>query len=296
MATWQWSYLVYQKTLDDSGTYTHDLPEKDKISALFVDFQATNYATADDAPSILTLISKLEVIAEGSKVLYSLYPITASFEEFIDTEKKPNHYITATASATQHARFLILFGRYLCDEKYGLDTSVYTNVQFKMPYALTDKFVSGSAKITVRALRPIAPEAVGFEGFVRRRDIYSFTTASSGEEVVELPLALPYRRVYTYVQGLTGISKIKVDINDGRLILLEDYFDDIKTWNIKIQPFPVAPGEEDPYQDCLILLDERWTEPLPSATYSKFKVIYTMNASGKTVYTGLEEYAPLALS
>ncbi|MCD6434718.1 MAG: hypothetical protein J7L14_03825 [Candidatus Diapherotrites archaeon] len=296
MVRWEWIYVKRGEPLDDGETITVDLPANEKVSAVMLDFSVTNYSTADDAPLLSAQVGTLEVIAEGRTILAAMGHGSASWAQFMDTKKKPYHDLAQTADYTQHVRYIVPFGKFLGDPQYGLDTANYSSVQFKLPWTYDSKYVSGSGSFDFLALRPADRAAVNFGGFIRRRDIYSFTTAASGDKEIELPLGMPYRRLALNTEDGTGISRVKLDVDSGRIIPIDLYWDELKALQYLLQPFPVAPGEEGPYQYVYAVLDESIHESFVTAGLSKLKLILTQNASGKSISVYLEEYGPTKLA
>lgn len=246
---WQWHYLKRNfAPLVDAATYREKLPVRDQISTIEVDFFATReaeLAKLDYDYNVIDMIEKIEVIADGSKVLYSMIPETAAFKHLETIGNIPNLKNKNYVDCVDHYRVKIPFGRWQRDEEYLLDTSGYKNVFLEVPWKLNPaKYVSKSFAYTMRYLRPM--KALAPVGFIRSRDIeyggHKWTPA--GIHYVDLPLKYPWYtlgcRIYELGTDMGSIiEKIKLDIDDGRLVLVDDYLDDLITINTERLPYPL---------------------------------------------------------
>lgn len=243
---WQWHYLAEDITESalNSGTVRLKLPERDQISVIDVETYAQRLA-GTYVYDIIDVPEKLEVIGDGSAVLYSMSPETAQFIHFSTIRSLPLDVKTDYPALWPHYRAKIPFGRWERDEEYLLDTSFYNNVYLEIPWALnTTYFSTYTFSYTVRYLRPI--QKVAPKGFIRSRDIEygSHAWTATGHYYVPLPLKYPWYmlgcRLYDLDADMVAdIPHIKLDIDDGRLVLVDEDTDDILRDNTERLPSPL---------------------------------------------------------
>jgi len=191
------------------------------------------------------IVTKVEVIADGSKVLYSMIPETGLFVHMCTVFAPPRLTNSITGTAFNFMRMKIPFGRHLRDEEYMLDTGQYNNVYLEAPWSLdTTKWATHTFRHTIRFLRPI--QRLSPVGMVRTRDIeygqHAWTAA--GHYFVDLPMEYPWHtlgcRIFDIDQPVENVmTHIKLDIDDGRLILVDDDIDDMITDDTQYLPYPV---------------------------------------------------------
>lgn len=247
MATeWQWHYLSedYNENATDSSTIRLKLPEREQISVIDIEMYATRLiGNYDDC--MIDQPQKIEVIGDGSAVLFSCSPETAAFLHFCAIRALPTMLNTTYPAWVEHYRVKVCFGRWERDAEFMLDTSVYLNVYLEIPWALnTTDFVTHTFTHTIRYLRPI--QKLSPRGFIRSRDIEygAITWAAAGHYYVDLPLTYPWYllgcRLYDLDHDLvTNIPHIKLDIDDGRLVLVDEDTDDIIRDNAERIQYPI---------------------------------------------------------
>ncbi len=203
--------LEYQKTLDDAGTLTKDLDLVDPVSALYLEFQATNYTTHNEDNFISDVITKIEIV-DGSDVLYSLNQSELEALHFYKLGKTPPLFPSEWPSTgkQRHGCYL-LFGRYLGDPDFAVDFTKFRNPQLKITSNLAAISAVGAAGgfTTATLLGTIVAKVM--EGatapgkYLMAKELLSFTSTSSNsaEERKELPLDYPYRMLMTrhWVEG-----------------------------------------------------------------------------------------------
>ena len=249
MATeWQWHYLKrdFVESATNADTLRVKLPVRDQISAIEFECRAIRHTTGYDATDpIYNLPTKIEVIADGAKILYSMIPETAMFAHFFTIKALPRLDLSITGYSWNVFRVKIPFGRHLRDEQYLLDTSGYNNVYLEIPWSLdTTKWTTHTFQHTVRYLRPV--QKLSPIGFLRTRDIEygQHAWTATGEYYVDLPLKYPWRvlgcRIWDVDEKVTNdITHIKLDIDDGRLVLVDDDLDDLMTVDTERLPYPL---------------------------------------------------------
>lgn len=243
---WQWHYLLrdHIEAATDAGTLRVKMPVREQISCIEVEAQA-HVTTPNYNSSIIDALTKIEVIADGSKVLYSCIPEVAAFLHFAQIRSTPNIKRMDAEGEHDIYRVKICFGRYQRDEQYMLDTGQYNNVYLEIPWDLdVPTFHTLSMQWTIRYLRPI--QRLSPVGFIRSRDIEydQHVWTATGHYFVDLPLKYPWYtlgcRIYSLTHDMENlITHIKLDIDDGRLVLVDDDIDDLITIQTERLPYPV---------------------------------------------------------
>ena len=242
---WQMQYLAKEKGYSStSDTVLLDLPKNEQISYIVVEYKVGAGTDKDVDHSVLDAVTKVEVILEGSKVAYSMEPEMGSFIEFITKKMLPEHDIRHNRGDTV-MRLTIPFGRFLKDPEYMLDTGLYASAQLQISYlnaAATEDVDSGV--ITAYYVRPVEKRAP--LGFIRSRIIRTETVpAAGGEREYDLPVGLDWLnlgfRVFDYDEyPYSNVTDVKLDIDDGRLILFEGRFEELMTLQRMWYPHPVG--------------------------------------------------------
>lgn len=248
----QREYIVKNATqTSDSQTYTKELPKAGALSKLTFRVEATNGATSNKDSEIFRCVSKIELIANGSEVLYSVTAQEAFRLAWLKEGQVPANLISEDVSAVQYMEFPILFGRYVGDKEYYLDLSKYTSVEARITYNLASVnavgatgFVTGTAKINLISYRALAGDVAPSRGFVRATEIKTFTSVASGIESVELPLKNRYLGIgiYAYESAIgdnVDITKIDLSLNKGARIVFTSDWDHIQEENANM--FKVNP-------------------------------------------------------
>lgn len=221
-------YLSKNKTESSAAqTLYLDLPKNEQISFLHVEVSAQGAATPRTQTTLIDEIEKYEVIADGTKIIYSLEPELAYYIDFVTHGGiYPPMSFNYTPSAWETHEFIIPFGRYPYDEEYLLDTGLYNSVQLRIPYNLnSDRFTSGTFRHNVVMFRPLS--RLEATGFIRSRTVRKETSNTAVETISHnLPMAYPLRYVACRFEDLdqniaTDCTAIKVNVDEGRLILAD---------------------------------------------------------------------------
>lgn len=228
MAIWIPEYLTKNKTeSNDTQTLYIDLPKNEQISFLQVEISAQGSATPRTTTTLIDDITGYEVIADGSKVLYSLEPELAAYIDFVTRGGiYPPMGFNYTPLARETHEFIIPFGRFLFDVEYLLDTSLYNSVQLRIPYDINNaRWTTGTLRHNIVMWRPLTK--LSPVGFIRSRTVRKETSAAAVETIThDLPMSYPLRYVAARFEDLdqnlsTDCTAIKLNIDEGRLILAD---------------------------------------------------------------------------
>jgi len=227
-------YFKREATVSDSDTVIIDINVKDPISYIKIEYEATNGATSCLDHELHDDVSKIEVV-DGSDVLASLSMLEWQALNFYELKKFPAMLLSEAAGAKQEESCYIFFGRYPDDPEFYLDPTAFRNPQLRLTHALTISatagFATGTGKITVMA-RIIEEGAGPHRGFMMAKEKYSWTSAGSGDEEVDLPRDYPYRMILIKALLSTNvpneiIDKIKLSIDADKYIPIDNYTEDI---------------------------------------------------------------------
>ncbi len=226
-------YLKREATINDSDLVVIDLNMNKPVSALIIEYEATNGATSCLNKEIHDDVSKIEVV-DGSDVLFSLSMIEALGLNYLELGRIPHHKLTEAAAAVQEESVIIHFGRMMDDPRFYLDPTKFSNLQLRLTHALTISatagFATGTGKITVKA-RIIEEGAEAQEGFMMSKLIKNYTSGTSGEEQTDLPRDFPYRllgikALKTLLRPDEVISKNKLSLDADARIPFENFMED----------------------------------------------------------------------
>lgn len=229
--------LYYEQALDNVGTKIIDLRTSNPISAIRLDFKGTNGITYNKDNRLNDVITKIELV-DGSDQLLSLTLKEAQALEFRRTGKMPFIRVGESASGSQEEHCLLLFGRYLWDPEYYMNLAMFKNPQLKISTNIAaiaaagdTAFLSGSLKVTIDLLT-IEEGAEAAKAFMMAKNIYSFTSATSGDEHIDLPTDYPYVGLLmrAFVAGNDvneNIEKLKINCDAGKFIPIDKYVKDI---------------------------------------------------------------------
>ena len=229
--------LYYQQSLDDVGTKIIDLRTTDPISAIRLGFTGTNGSTSNVDNRLNDVITKIELV-DGSDQLLSLSLKEAQALEFRRKGKMPFMRPGELASGAQEEAVLLIFGRSLWDPEYYMDLTKFRNPQLKITTNIAairaagvTGFLSGSLKVTID-LHVIQEGAPASKGFFMAKNVYGFTSGTSGDEHIDMPMDYPYAglMIRAFIAGNDvdeNISKIKINCDAGKFIPLEKYVKDV---------------------------------------------------------------------
>jgi len=231
-------YFKREDTIKDSETVIVDLRGKGAISAISVELEATTGGTSCLDHEIHDDVSLIEVV-DGGKVIASLSMIEWLAINAAYFKRLPHQLLTENASSKQEERIIIPFGRFIGDPNYFLDVGMFKNPELRINVGLTISatagFATGTGKVTV--IGKIMDERPGeYKGFLRHREIRSFTSAASGDETVNIPTNYPISMLAVLARLTTKrpdevISKVKVSVNNDEWVPVNDYAEDIIDMN-----------------------------------------------------------------
>jgi len=223
----------------DDATKIVKLPLSNVLHSLFVKVACTTGATSGQDIDIDDVVDKIEVIANGSEVLFSMTPAEIRRWALIEYGTPIPEKVDESASATMWAVYPILFGFEEWDPNFWLPCARFTDLELRIKYSPSisaTAWTTGTTTITVIAFMTMGGNPGAYQGTLRHTTIYDFTTAASGDEVIDLPRRLLYSKllVYCYEAGIedgVDITDIKFSLNNDQLIPLNLDWDDLSDLN-----------------------------------------------------------------
>jgi hypothetical protein len=223
--------LYYQQALDDVGTKIIDLRTDSPLSAIRLYFYGSNGALGNKRNPLNDVITKIELV-DGSDQLLSLTLKEAQALEFRRTGKMPYMLPDEVESWVQEESVTLLFGRHLWDPEYYMDLTKFRNPQLKITTNIAatralaaTAYVTNTLKVSVD-LMVMEEGAAAAKGFMMAKNIYGFTSGTSGDEHIDMPVDYPYVTLMmrAYLEGndvSENISRLKLNCDAGKFIPLD---------------------------------------------------------------------------
>jgi len=219
------TYLRKGQSLSDTGTYIIDINVAEPISAILLYLSATNGSTSNQGVRIHDDIDKIELV-DGSDTLVSVSGIELQAFDFYHFGRDVYRCLNEGGGATQREAFIIPFGRFIGDPEYYFDPKRFTNPQLKITTSLTISATAGFATgtLSLSAIAKVFSESPPpAKGFFMLKNLYSFTTAASGDETINMPRDYPYRAlmVRAYESGTafeTDLTNLKLSCDNDAFI------------------------------------------------------------------------------
>lgn len=248
MAGWiRWAYIENARPLTDSGVYVTDINIADPITALFLEFRATNGGTSNRNNTVAENIQRIEVI-DGGDVVVSLDGREAAGLYWHLDRTMGGLVVSENASVEQVYAVPMLFGRWFGDPSFALDPSRFRNLQFRIQWDLASVnpvgatgFVSGSARLTLRAA--IIEGKGKPQGVLEAKRWREFTTAASGVDITELPTNWPYKalmiRAHEHGTLISAtVTNVKLQADGNKVVFFDEaYRDFLRSYIRQVGPY-----------------------------------------------------------
>ena len=218
-------YAKESETLADSATTITNLDINSPISAIDLLYEATTGASSGRNHYLHQDVSRIEVV-DGSDVLYSLNMKDGMAVNCYAHKKFPYMSIDERASTVNRETVRINFGRFLGDPEYYLNPNDFTNLQLKETHALTIASDSGYGtgtgvlSVIVHLMEGDLPAP---KAFLMNKEVFSYTSAASGVQIIELPDDYPIRAMFLHsleanVAIDTDLSRVKMSLGMDKFI------------------------------------------------------------------------------
>ncbi len=242
----RYAYIENRRTLADSGEITTDVAIKDPITSIMIEFRATNGATDNVDNPLAENVSSIELI-DGGNTLFSLTGKQLEALTMFNRGYDPYSLHSELGGNTQNLLGEIQFGRWHGDTVYAFDPSRFSNPQLRIKWNLaTNRAVGATGYVTgtgtFTAIADVMEGGPLPQGMVIAKQHYSFTTAASGDETVEIPTDQRIKAILVQSEsdtggGLYGLSNLKLTGDEDKLVV----FDMAKTDLQRIQSLKNPP-------------------------------------------------------
>ena len=185
----------------DDAIKTVKLPLANFIHTLYITCKVTNGASGAENQSIYNALDKIEVIANGSDVLYSLTPREAKAWYLWERGMNIPQVRDERVSAVQSVVIPVFFGRADFDPFYYLPAARLSDLELKVTYSPTiaaTSFTTGTFTIAVHALTTMGNPPDAYQGTLVHKTVKAFTSAASGEDQTLLPRGNMLRQLLVY--------------------------------------------------------------------------------------------------
>jgi hypothetical protein len=208
---------------NDAGTWQFKFPKVGLLSGLTVFLEWTNGSTSNKDEDIYDAVDRIEVIANGSKVIYSLTGQQARLWAHVHLRQRPFYTRDETPDVVQRGHFYIPFGLFKYDTQHYLDLSRFQDVELRITYSPTiaaTSFVTSTGYVTVLADMWMNGPPGAFDGYLKCSEQLYFTSAASGDEIYDLPIGNDLLGVglYIYESGIdphANIDEVEINIDHG---------------------------------------------------------------------------------
>lgn len=219
--------LANETQSSDAATKIIKLPLSNYIHTLYVKVQCTNGSTSAKNQDISDVVDLIEVVANGSDVLFSLTPQEIKRWALWSSGYNIPQVRNERASAVQSMVFPIPFGRGGYDPNFYLRCAALSDLELKVTYSPTiaaTSFATGTVTIGVFAVMSMGNQPGEYLGTFTHKTLRSFTSAASGEEQTLIPRGNLLRQllVYAYEAGIepaANITNIKFDVNNDERVI-----------------------------------------------------------------------------
>jgi len=232
--------LAYQELQGDTDTKTLDINVVDPVSAFEIEVECTNGATSNEDNFISDIVTNIQVV-DGAEVLTSLNMAQLEALHFYKMYTAPALGVSEWADGVQRHNALLLFGRKLYDPELCLVPTNYRNPQLKVTFnkaairaAGATGFASGT-NIKLTVIAKVIEEGATPRGFLMSKIVDSFTSASSGDRRVELPLDYSYRMLMLrcWLEGYDVdeiISDVKLTCDADKFVPIDRKLKQLDAW------------------------------------------------------------------
>lgn len=226
----RFSYILNRFSLTDSGTLTIPINLRDIITALWIEFRATNGATSNKNNPVHSNVQAIELI-DGGDVISSISGAQAFAATMYGLGWAPYTLLSEFPGSSQNLSYCMRFGRYLGDTQYAFDPSQYKNPQVRVTWNLgTVRAVGATSYVTATGTLTIYAEimegAPNPQGFLGLKQLYQFTTVAAGIQPILLPTdqkikAIMIRSANALGGFIYGVSNVKLQADQSKVVFFD---------------------------------------------------------------------------
>lgn len=216
----------------DGGTITVDLPENGILSELTLQARALGAYSNDLCTPMYAILTKLEVLVDGSTVVKSLTGSEARALCWYNEGpfSLTNDYWGEDNNNVRYRSFPLYFGKKAGDTTCGLDLGKYSNPQMKITWDTSQTSYDGNTfdahtdpTFTYSVIAKMFDGApAGFTNrYVQSREIDTWTTTASTQHNTEIPRGydlkgIMWRGGYNAINPEYTLENLLLDFDNGK--------------------------------------------------------------------------------
>jgi hypothetical protein len=243
---WKIATLRKGDTWANGGTFRLDLPKQGLVSSIYFHVYragVTDSMIATEKWRLLDFISELKVVANGSLVLKQLTGRVQHYLTWRDGGPLMRDQWFNYGSSTRRFHAYMNFGRYPYDTDYGLDLSMFDNVELRFTNDGSSSYFGGDWAIDVFLVLMEGVPNTQFAGHFRTEEYRKWTTVADEHKYIQLPTDGLLRRMVLQVdadvdsnnvdeiQGYHVAEDVKLTVQSGALELFDLNLRDL--WHIE---------------------------------------------------------------
>lgn len=230
---WRRATAANVVTLSDTEVYEIALPTRGILNAALLQLRATNGATSNLANALAQCVSAIQVV-DGGRVLCDMTGDQAQIVSLLGARCEPRSVVSEYLSEVQTYQAVVPFGLKLFDNDIGLDLSKLVAPKLRVDVDLTavratgaTGFVAGTGRLSCVLLINDGAEMPSPASYLKTSEIYRWTTAASGDEVIAAPMDGPWARVIVraFKAGSNPddiLTNIKVAFDQGLFVPVDE--------------------------------------------------------------------------
>lgn len=223
----------------DDATKIFKIPLTNYLHTLYVKAKVTNGATSAKNQSMEDVIDRIEIVANGSDVLFSMTPQEIKRWALWNTGLNIPQVRTEAGGGVQEAVYPIFFGRGAFDPDYFLPCARFSDLELRVKYSPTiaaTSFATGTFTLGVFGLFSNGQPPSEYRGTLAHKTVNSFTSGASGDTQVLIPRGNLLRQclVYAYeaaIEDGVDISRVKFDLNNDEVRIFDILWNDLNDIN-----------------------------------------------------------------
>lgn len=218
-----------------SGTKVKNINIKEPISRISICWGFKVATVSVMTGRVLDCISRVELV-DGADVKFSVTGPQLHALNCYNRKRMPFNQTSLVVGQWCYRTIELDFGRWLWDEQFRLDPSLYNNLQLRITW--DEDAANGSVVENLMFIHAYVMDKVSTagKGFIGAREIYSYDMAANGHEYIDIPVNYPLRSIMMQLEsedhhpaGL--LSNIKASLDNDRKVLVNMTFGDFGAMN-----------------------------------------------------------------
>lgn len=229
-------------TVADSGVYTINISDKQKLHALIL--EVTNVGGSTAGLNILDMLTNIKLVKDGTEeVIYGTGNTLHAIAHDCGVPSMSDVY-NLGAGATQTFRVPLIFGNSLVDKNYYIDMANVNLMQLVITYAFTiavTGFTTGTASFALYGIYEYDQPIDVYKGYMRTRQADSYTALASGNHTTLIPTSSEIASVHvmtnTYAGDVTTpCGNVLYRANQGDRVFWNDTASRLRAFTAALSP------------------------------------------------------------